>query len=752
MAHNSDAPQFDPAEEHHVSSFPNVWEMAWRHKLLLVMGLVVGLVLGALYCAQLIPEYQSSTKILVVKKRPDALPIPGSTDPRLSYMEDYMATHQVLIRSPLVVGEAVQHGKLQTLPSFAGADPTGEIIRALSVSREATEGGAANIFNISFRSHVPEDCAPVLTAVVDSYKSFLEVTYHNVSQDTFKLITQAMDVLQNGLTKKEKDYRDFRLDHPVLWKGKDGLTVWQDRLFNLEAKRSASQVRQVEIEEQLAAIENAMKAGEGRDKVLALISEPAAMQSREGGKVSAAGDESLAALLLQEESLLEDFGRDHPQVRSLRKRIDRIRSSASRLPKEVDVPVDPVQAHIQLLKRELENIKTSERTVAKLLQNEQAEAQKLLVHEIKDDTFRKDIAREQQLFESVVKRLQEINLLKDLGGYDIRCIAPAGAAWKVGQKTVPVFVVAGLMGLFGGLGLAFLAEISDKSFRTPEDVRLRLGLPIMGQIPFLHKKDMEAVKPGEAGAPRIARTLCTFHSPKSREAEAYRGVRTGLFYSTQGKGHKVIQITSPSMGDGKSTLAANLAISIAQAEKKVILIDADFRRPTVHHLFGLSPKRGLGSVIGGDAELAEVILPSGIPGLSILPCGPIPPNPAELLSLPRFKELLDYIREQFDFVIVDTPPLLAVTDPCMVVPLVDGVVLTLRISKQNRPAAQRAKEILATLAATVVGVVVNAVNHHGQGYGYGYGYGYYGYGYGYGGDYYHKTEVEPAPATEDSEP
>jgi capsular exopolysaccharide synthesis family protein len=185
-------------------------------------------------------------------------------------------------------------------------------------------------------------------------------------------------------------------------------------------------------------------------------------------------------------------------------------------------------------------------------------------------------------------------------------------------------------------------------------------------------------------------------------------VRTGLFFSTQGKGHKVVQVTSPSAGDGKSTLAANLAVSISQVKKKVLLIDADLRRPTLHKVFGLSASQGLSSVLLEEAELADVIQPSGIEGLSILPCGPIPANPAELLSLPPFKELVDYVREQYDFVIIDTPPMLAVTDPCMVVPLVDGVLLALRPSKQAQPTAVRAKEVLTTLNATIIGVVVNA--------------------------------------------
>src|SRR5262249_21267130 len=197
--------------------------------------------------------------------------------------------------------------------------------------------------------------------------------------------------------------------------------------------------------------------------------------------------------------------------------------------------------------------------------------------------------------------------------------------------------------------------LSDQSFRTPEEIRRRLGLPLIGHIPSFVPRDDHQPDPEE---PPLDQSLLTYYRSKSREAEAYRGVRTALVFSTRREGHKVIQVTSPDMGDGKTTLAANLAISIAQSEKKIILIDADLRRPRIDNLFGLVNDRGLTSLLTGEAELNDVVQDSGIPGLHILTTGETPDNPAELLSLPRFKELLEDLRSKYDFVIVDTPPLL----------------------------------------------------------------------------------------------
>src|SRR5262249_43411142 len=149
-----------------------------------------------------------------------------------------------------------------------------------------------------------------------------------------------------------------------------------------------------------------------------------------------------------------------------------------------------------------------------------------------------------------------------------------------------------------------LVDLSDKSFRSPEEIRRRLGIPVVGHIPPLAADEARA---GAAGATPLDASLCCHHRPRSPEAEAFRGVRTALFFKAQAEGHQVIQISSPNAGDGKSTMTANLAVSLAQAGKSVLLIDADFRRPRQHQLFGVTATVGLGSLLLGEADLAQAI-------------------------------------------------------------------------------------------------------------------------------------------------
>jgi capsular exopolysaccharide synthesis family protein len=716
-----DDPDFEASEPPASAGFVRV---LWQRRALVLLGAVVGAALGCLAYTQYPPVYQSSAQVLVVKKRSDPLPMQGG-DPRLTFMEDYLATHLILLRSPLIAERAVKKRDLRSLPSFArSGDPAGAILASLVVSREKDANAAPNnVINLTYRGPVAEDCGTVLAAIIDSYKDFLDETYRNVSDDTLELISRGRDVLQKELAEKEAAYRDFRQKSPLLWKGKDGTNVQQERVAGIEARRSVLMMRQADLADRLRTVEKAIQEGRPRGELLALVTPPGPADGKKEQAPEMTVEQALLPLLLQEQQLLQDFGDDHPDVKSVRKRIAMIRNLArTGLPLEEkgadgaggDKPpviVDPVERYVQGLRRELRDNRQSLDALTKLLEAEQKAARDLATYEYQDEAYRNEIERAQQLYKGIINRLQEINLVRDAGGFDARPLSRPGVGGRVAPNLYYMLLTGLVLGSLAGVGLAYVAELTDKGFRTPEEIRRRLGLPVFGHIPLL-TPDPGAQAKADAGQPALDPLLCSHHRPKSVEAEAYRAVRMALYFSTHGEGHRVVQVTSPDMGDGKSTLAVNLAISIAQSGKRVVLVDADLRRPRLHKLLGVTAGPGLAAVIGGGAGPAEVARETVVPGLFLLPSGPPPVNPAELLTSPRLEELLDELRQQYDFVVVDTPPLLAVTDPCAVAPRVDGVLLTIRLSKKSRPKAERAKEILTTLHAKILGVVVNGVGKH----------------------------------------
>lgn len=704
--------------------------IAWRHKSLLALGLVVGLALGGIYFAQKAPVYRSSAQITVRKK--ETLPLPGAeADPRAYFYEDYLATQQTVLRSSVIVRRAAEKYQLGQLRSFQGGDPTGAIRAGLSVLRDTKDSASlsSGILTLTYNGPVAEDCPIILNAVLDSYQEFLDKAYKNLSDEALQGMLQTMDTLQKQLAEKTKAYEAFRQKSPPLYlRNGTGATLEEEWLGQVQAKRLNLLVQRAELQGRIDAVEKAMKEGRGRETLLAQLTPT---PGSKGQTTEPKLHEQLLELQLREKMLAaKGVGRDHPDVQEVRERIAMLRDFFGRqaaLDKNgKPIELDPVQMHVQALKQELADVDLSLASLTNLTDKEKLQIEAIARHRIDDLHYQKDIEELRESLKPFANRLRDMNLLRDYGGIKAEVIEPPHVGIRSGSGLAQNLMLGGVMGLLLGFGLAYLAELSDRSFRTPAEIQRRLGLPVVGHIPLL-----EIDAKAEVGA--LDARLCTYYHPQSVQAEAFRGVRTALYFSTHGETHKVIQVTSPNASDGKSTVAANLATSIAQSGKKVVLVDADFRKPRQHRIFGVSAAAGLASVIAGTAELKEVIQPTAVPGLSLLPCGPLPPNPAELLTSARFKEMLDVLRDDFDFVIVDTPPLLAVSDPSVVAPRVDGVLLAVRIAKNTRPHAERAKEILTSMDANVLGVVVNGVDREAN-------YGYeYGYGYGYGqtdGSYY----------------
>jgi capsular exopolysaccharide synthesis family protein len=711
-------------------TYQNLFQIAARRVSLLVLAVLLMLGLGTMYYIFGTQKFESQASIAVVKRHPDALISAQGSEFRDS-AEDYVGSHANIIKSPVVVSRALRDIKARN-PSALGwyeklarghdTDLLREVTSAILVTRD-TKDVHNNVLDLSFRDTDREECTEVLYEVIQKYKAFLGDSYQNVSNRTVELITNARLLIEKDLVKKETDYREFRKNIPVaLYKGKEGNTFNRDHLLAVTTKHLDYQVRSSAVEQRLETITRAIENKASREELIAMVSQMASKTDPEAStKVpSALLEDKLLPALLEEKALLEEYGPRNPQVLAARRKVELAQKYV-----------------IECLRQELNDLKLSQRSIKEVLNQETEMARKAVVYEILDEDYRKDIDRTQRLYDDTLKRLEEVNLVKSMGGFEAEVLGEPTLGKKVSPLALLVFPASIFVGLVSGFGLAYVVELSDKSFRSAEEIRRRLEYQVIAHVPRI-EPDRALTERAAVMTPVLSPMLISYFKPKSRLAESYRGVRTALYFSTQGEGHKVIQVTSPNPGDGKSTLTANLAVSIARSGKSVLLLDADLRKPTVEQTFGVSNKIGLSSLISRQAEIKDAIQKTVIAHLSVMPCGPIPSNPAELLTSPRFQELLDTLRDQFDFILVDTPPLLAVTDPAVVAPRVDGVILVIRITKKGRPDAERCKEILNTLDANVIGVVVNGQEVK-SGYG-GYGYASQSYsseGYTYGeGSYY----------------
>jgi polysaccharide biosynthesis transport protein len=268
-----------------------------------------------------------------------------------------------------------------------------------------------------------------------------------------------------------------------------------------------------------------------------------------------------------------------------------------------------------------------------------------------------------------------------------------------------------LLGTLGGIALAFVLEAVDTTVRTPEQAEIVSGLPSLGIIPL----SLNGGKPFLTGRqPSFAMELITKKRPQSQIAESFRSLRTSILLSSSFESRpQVLLVTSALPKEGKSSTSVNLAIVLAQKGSRVLLVDADMRRPTLHRVLGVSRNVGLSSLLNGDGSVTEetAILPSAdSPNLFVLPAGPSPSNPVELLDSEALRRLLKQWRNQYDHVIIDTPPTLSVTDAVVISPEVDAVVMVVRSGETTKDAIRRSRDTLHQVNARIIGIVMNAVD------------------------------------------
>jgi capsular exopolysaccharide synthesis family protein len=748
-----------------------LWDVIWKRKWLILLTTAIALALGGLYYVQEDPTYESMARILVTQEQ-SALPAVGFVGVDMFLSQQRQAnviTQSLIIRSPLVVARAVEGvaktsddkllreladviggmpeqgsdspggsstrtPNLRTLPSMAGKEPISTIIKNLEVDLVGT---SSDVVDLRFRSPAVEDSRVILDAIIRSYVVYLKGTRDDLMKETTDLIDNARNDLARDLEESEKNYRNFRGEYAhLLFRGRENVNMHFVRLAEIENARSKLLLRRSQLQGQLKSMKSAVEGGTSHEVLLLLFEQDFNVRSPLTGRQESL-TRQLLPMMLEELLLTGEYGEDHPDVIAVRKRLDLTRETLSEDQNNSSLeakakaealasPSNLLEMQMSALEQQLAALSAEELELATLFDQEQLQAKKLEQLEVQEEALHEKVRRKRLLFDAVVKRLEEINLTDDLGGYDVAIISPPSLAVQVAPNILFVIVLAGSLGFAAGFSLGYVAELSDRRFRNADEIQRYLGLPLIGHVPVIN-----SVSKRKRVSRELDGMLIAAHRSSSQVSESFRTVRTALYFSTRGTGHQVIQITSPTPGDGKSTNAANLAITIAQSNKSVLLVDGDFRRSMVHKMFDIERQPGLSSVIEGELEPSEAVQKSSIDNLHLMTAGPSTQNPSELLSSQRFEEVLDVLRDRFDFVIIDSPPMLAVTDATAIASRVDGTLLVLRLNKQTRTTAKRASELLRSVEANITGIIVNGV---GSKIGYGSGAG--GYqGYGYGGSY-----------------
>ena len=349
------------------------------------------------------------------------------------------------------------------------------------------------------------------------------------------------------------------------------------------------------------------------------------------------------------------------------------------------------------------------------LERQKQEANKLNESAIEYSLLKRDLDTNRQLYEGLLEKLKESGVSAAFKSDTSRIVNIARVPTSPVEPDIPRNLAFALvLGLTSGVGLAFLLEGFDNTVRTTEQAQMISGLPSLGMIPM----GSRTARGEGASSNRLALAtsneaveLVTQVRPQSQMAESYRALRTSLLLSNLGAPPRVIMITSALPQEGKTTTSINCAIALAQKDVRVLLIDADLRRPSIHKKLGMGPRSGLSNILTGGATWQQTVTVSPtVPNLSVLPAGTPPPNPAELLASSNMRDMLEELRGQFDHIVIDTPPTLSVTDAVVLSPRADAIVLVIRSGQTKKEALRRSRDILMQVNAKVSGVLLNAVD------------------------------------------
>jgi capsular exopolysaccharide synthesis family protein len=536
----------------------------------------------------------------------------------------------------------------------------------------------SQIVEVRYSSTDPQFAAAAANAVAKAYiQQNMEYKF-STSKDAADWLGDRLAEQRKALEASEAALQAYKEKNGTVSVTDSSSNIVVQRLTDLNGALTKAKTERINKE----ALYNQLKAAEGSGT---LDTFPAVLSNDYIQKLRT----DLSDLQRQQGQLAQRYGDRNPEMIKIRSTIE---SADAKLKVELSKVVESV-------KNEYEAALSAERSLQGSLDAQKSEALGQNRKGIEYGVLQREVDSNKQIYESLMQRTKETGISSELRASNVRVVdaaeVPRGPISPNLQRELTIW--------FGGslaiaIGLAFTLEFLDNRIKTPDQIRHDLGLPFLGMVPALNGKE------------RMDTAPLLHNEVPTNFAEAVRSIRTGLLFSSAEEGPKTLVVTSTAPSEGKTVVASNLAIALAQAGQRVILIDADMRRPRVHELFGCDQEPGLSNVIVGKILPTVAIQASGVPGLSTLAAGHIPPNPSELLVSKRFHDLIANLKNDFDWIIIDSPPVMAVTDACLLAHDATGVLFVIGSEMTDRNTATVALDQLEAANARFVGAVLNRVN------------------------------------------
>jgi polysaccharide biosynthesis transport protein len=631
--------------------------------------------------------------------------------------------------------QTIRTGVLSGQTQFANVDSSSEALAtgSLANQKRPPELGAflgslavkrvpnSRLMDISFEATNPELAAQIVNAHIRNFIDQNRRSHYDATTAATTWLTDQLDELKI----KVRNSEDARLDYErknQIWEIDDKQNLTTQRLSEISRQLIESQGERMRKQSLFEF------AKQGDADLVPQIRDSAGVQELLHRR---------SELNAQYTEAINQYGPNFPKVQRLQSQL-----------KEIDQNLErEKRAVVARLGSEYHEAQQREELLVRTLDQQKSEANLMSERMVQYNILKRDAEADKALYDGLLTKLKEAGISAALQSSNIRVVDPAMIpSFPSRPAKARNVALAFLVGLVGGIGLAILREYMDNTVKTPDDVETLARLPSLAVVPAFDDTNGDGRRRktlsdalGNGHARHVE--LVAQHLPKSQMSEAFRALRTALLLSQAGRPPQVILVTSALPREGKTTAAANLAVTLAQLGDRTLLIDADLRKPGVGRLLNMNGGKyaGLSSYLAGvsSLELVTVQHPA-IPNLSAIPTGPLPPNPADLLSSHKLADALAELRTKFKFIVIDTPPVMAATDAVILSVQADGVLLVVRSGETPKEAFTRTRDLLVSVKCRLLGVVLNAVNSSAPDYYYSYRY--YPYAYGYGA----QESVDPA--------
>ena len=699
-----------------------------KHQWLILSFLLTVVTIVSIATFRMHPVYIAKATIEIDRENNNILPFQGA-DPYDSMMDldNYIETQSKVLTSETLALQTIRNTGLAANPEFSAGGIQSEAIATGSLANQKRPPEVAaflgslsvkripssRLLEVSYESIDPVLAARILNAHLDNFKAQNIQSRYEATLEATRFLTSQLNELK--LTVKQSE--DARINYErqnQIWSVDDKSNTTTQRLGDLDKQLTDAQGETLKKQ----ALYEYAKAGD-IDAVPEIRADPLLQELQK----------KRADFSVQYTEALNQYGPNFPKVQRLLAQM-----------KEVDDQIARESKGIVLqLESDYREAKQRQELIRQALELQKAETNNMAEKMVQYNILKRESEADKTLYEGLLTKLKEAGISEGLKSSNLRVVDPAMIpSYPARPAKARNIALAFLVGLVGGIGLALLREYLDNTVKTPDDIETLTRLPSLAVVPAFgddgsHKRRIRFLGGASANGHEKRIELVAQHLPKSQMSEAFRALRTALLLSQPDHPPQVILVTSALPREGKTTAAANLAVTLAQLGDKTVLVDADLRKPGVGRLLNLGSGKyaGLSSYLAGVSTLDLVTVPHpAIPNLAAIPTGPLPPNPADLLSSHKLADAIVELRTKYKFVVIDSPPIMAATDAVILSVQADGVLLVVRSGETPKEAFTRTCDLLTSVKSRMLGVVLNAVDATAPDYYYSYRY--YPYSYGYG--------------------